>query len=149
MSSENLSSDIILLRGVGYSSKARSMVKVSKPQALKLLNKGVELIFKALEMEPNNFGNKSLAIRHLLGISIHSPLSFYDEIEDIIAFFNKNFNLLTNDERACYLTGAGEYYLHIGEEEKGLRYLDFVSRIFPGSTTSEIARLSIELQLLG
>ncbi len=148
MSSENLSSDIILLRGVGYTSRARNMVKVSKPQAYKLLAKGIELIFSALEMDPDNLGNKSLALRHLLGVSMKSPLSFYNEIEEIIDLLNDNFNRLTNEERSSYLSAAGEYYIHVGQNDKGLRYLDFVSRIYPGSTSSEIARLSIEHQLL-
>lgn len=143
MSSENLSSDILMLRGIGLTSKARGMVRTSKKEALRLLHEGVSLMFSSLDKEPDSVANNTIALRHLVGITVESPVKYYYEIDKIIGFFNENMYRLSSEEKALYFAAAGEYYLHIGDDKKGLKLLGNVSKEQPDSSVSKIAELSI------
>lgn len=144
MSLEFQISEITLLRGIGFTSKARIAHKNGKAAAKPLLHEGLRLIFKALEMDLDNISNRIMVLKHLIGITKESPVKLNSEIEDIISFLDKNFQNIESDEVAYYLGSACEYYAFTGNIVLASDYLKKVMDIAPESTPARVARLTLE-----
>ncbi|QEN05839.1 hypothetical protein EW093_14395 [Thiospirochaeta perfilievii] len=139
-----LESETTMLHAISLLGKAKAMKRTSKPLALIELIKGVSLMNKSIKMEPNNIENRKYRLRHLLGVTMHSPKSFIKEVEDDLSFFQEQIGSLTLEDRAYYLSALGEYEFFRGNKERGIEVLTDVINNYPDSTIYEYSKLYLE-----
>ncbi len=136
-----------MLHAISIIGRAKAYKRTSVPLAIIELVRGVSLMNKSIKMDPDNVENRKYRLRHLLGITMHSPKKFFKEVNSDLKFFEEIFTTLNNEDKSYYLSALGEYEIFCGDKDRGILILTDVVNNYKGTTIYDYTKTYLETVL--
>lgn len=126
--------DELMLKAVSILGKARSLKVRARLQAIIELKRGAAMMNKSIKLCPDCIQNRLIRLRHLLGITMRSPIKYHKEVKSDFIFLEDHLNELELDDKANLLSAKGEYKIFLGEKYEGLKFLKEGAEISPNTS---------------
>ncbi len=144
MDNYELSSVGLMLHGISLVCRSRKTQSYSLQQAMNELLEGIDLMNISIKKAPDNIENRKMRLRQFLGITFESPVELHVEIVNDIKYFETIFEGLELDDKSFVLNACGDYYILLGESEKGLRYFKRSINLASDSLSYDYAKITYE-----
>lgn len=139
------SAEKLLIKGISYLSRARGVAQIDKLDAMDIMYKGIKCINNAITLSPDDIDNRLMRARHLLEASIASPENFLSTVEEDFDYLDPKIDLLEVGQKILLYNIFADYYVYLGEREKGKTFYRKTIALSPDSTCATYARKLLEV----
>lgn len=134
----------LLLKGISYLVRGKALAKLDKAEAVEAVNSGVRIMNEAILLSPEDVDNRLMRARHLLEVTIASPLNYITEVENDISYLEPRIEDLESSEKSLLFNIIADYYYYLNNIPKGSMYFRKTISIDPASTCGIYAKKRLE-----